>query len=80
MIMEERQLAENVMKVLGTSLVDSKDVLLGGNTIADRYLERLTKAGYNIMKYIDCIDAIRHYVICAGYENGKFVYVLLINK
>lgn len=72
--MEERNLAENIMKALGSILVDSNDVLLGGNTIADRYLARI--ANGNIMKYVDCIDAIRHYVICAGYENDKFVYVL----
>ncbi len=43
--MEEKQLAENIMKQVGSSLVNEKESLLPGSTIADRYLERLSKAG-----------------------------------
>lgn len=74
--MEERELAENIMKTLGSSLVNIDDVTLGGGNIADRYLKMLTKAGHNIMEYNNCFEAIHHYVVCAGYENGKLVYVL----
>ena len=71
-IMEEKQLAENIMKQVGSSLVNEKESLLPGSTIADRYLERLSKAGYDISRFFDCADAIRHYVICAGNVDGNF--------
>lgn len=72
--MEENQLAENIMKLAGSSLVNKEESLLPGNTIADRYLERLSKAGYDISRFFDCADAIRHYVICAGYVDGNFEF------
>lgn len=72
--MEERQLAENIMKLTGSNLVDNGEPLLPGSTIADRYLERLSKAGYDISRFFYCADAIRHHVICAGYTNGKFEF------
>lgn len=74
--MEERQIAENIMKALGNSLVNKDDVTLGGSQIAERYKSNLAKAGYDLMKYDDCINALHHYVVCAGYDKGKFVYVL----
>lgn len=74
--MEERQLAKNIMNVLGNCLVNITDITLGGGEIADRYLEKLAKAKYDIAEYNDCIEAIRHYVISAGYQNGKFVFML----
>lgn len=73
--MKERQLAENIMEALGSSLVNTDDVTIGGG-IADRYLKMLTKAGKNIVEYNYCIESIHHYVVCAGYKNGKFMYVL----
>lgn len=72
--MEERQLAENIMKLTGSNLVDNGEPLLPGSMIADRYLERLSKAGYDISRFFYCADAIRHHVICAGYTNGKFEF------
>lgn len=72
--MEEKQLAENIMKQLGNSLVGDKEPLLPGNVVADRYLERLSKAGYDISRFFDCVEAIRHYLICAGYVDGKFEF------
>lgn len=62
--MEERQLAENIMKLTGSNLVDNGEPLLPGSTIADRYLERLSKAGYDISRFF----------YCAGYTNGKFEF------
>lgn len=72
--MEEKQLAENIMKQVGSSLVNEEESLLPGSRIADRYLESLSKAGYDISRFFDCADAIRHYVICAGYVDGNFEF------
>lgn len=72
--MEEKTLAENIMKQVGSSLVNEEESLLPGSTIADRYLERLSKAGYDISRFFDCVDAIRHHVICAGYVDGNFEF------
>lgn len=72
--MEEKQLAENIMKQAGSGLMGKSEPLLPGSMIADRYLERLSKAGYDISRFFDCADAIRHYVICAGYVDGKFEF------
>lgn len=72
--MEEKQLAENIMKQVGSSLVNEEESLLPGGRIADRYLERLSKAGYDISRFFDCADTIRHYVICAGYVDGNFEF------
>lgn len=74
--MDEKILAGNIMKTIGSSLVNEDEVLLGSDKIAERYTANLVKAGYNLMDYDDCINAIHHYVICAGYENKKFVFVL----
>ena len=72
--MEEKQLAENIMKQTGSSLMGESEPLLPGSMVADRYLERLSRAGYDISRFFDCADAIRHYVICAGYVEGKFEF------
>jgi len=70
--MEERELAENIMKTVGSSLIREGDVTVSGLTIAERYQEMLTKAGYNPSLIINGTQAIRHYIICAAYVDGKF--------
>lgn len=72
--MEEKQLAENIMKTIGSSLVNEDDLTVSGSKIAERYMEMIVKAGYDIFKYENCRLAILHYVICAGYREGKFEY------
>ncbi len=72
--MDEKQLAENIMKTVGSSLVSKEDYTLPGSKIAERYLEMLLKDGYDLSHFLDCILAIQHYVICAGYWEDKFEY------
>lgn len=69
--MDEKQLAENIMKTVGSSLVSKEDYTLPGSKIAERYLEMLLKDGYDLSHFLDCILAIQHYVICAGYWEDK---------
>lgn len=72
--MKEKQLAENIMKTVGSSLVNKDDVTLPGNTIAERYHEMLITAEFENSYILECTMAIRHYVVCAGYWEGKFEY------
>lgn len=74
--MEERQLAEYIMNVMGNALVHVDDFTLGGGIIADRYVQILAKAEYNLVDYNNFIEAIRHYVVCAWYEDGECKYLL----
>lgn len=74
--MEERQLAENIIKTVGSSLFSESDYTLSGNQIAERYKLALSQSGYNILEYDDCIRALQHFVYCAGYKEGVFEYYL----
>lgn len=74
--MGERQLAENIIKAVGSSLVNESDPTLSGNQIAERYKSALAQSGYNILEYDNCIRALQHFVYCAGYKEGAFEYYL----
>lgn len=78
--MKEKQLAENIMKTVGSSLLNKDDVTLSGLTISERYHEMLFKAGHDPRQIEIGKQAIRHYVICAAYVEGKFEYHISNHK
>ena len=73
--MSERDLALHVAKAQAQSIVDESDgVSLGGLTIADRYSEKWSRAGYNVE---EAAEAIRHWVVSAGYDtDGEFKVIM----
>ena len=69
----ERQLAENICKVHGKSLVDDNGKsTIDGATLGDLYFNQWSKAGYDVK---DGQMALRHWVLAAGYNRqGEFQY------
>ena len=73
--MTERDLALCVAKAQAPAFVDEFDgVTLGGSTIAEKYNKKWSKAGYDVT---EAAEAIRHWVVSAGYDNdGKFQVIM----
>ncbi len=75
--MTEKQLAENIMKVHGQTLVDNNGgVTIGGADLAEKYFDFFSPMG-NTMEIYECATALRHWVASAGYDmNGKFKFTM----
>lgn len=78
-IMTERQLAENVVKCHGRTIVDEMHgVTIGGMTFGEKYAEKLFKGGGFSVEEVGKIEmACRHWVEALGYnDDGSFVYIM----
>ena len=73
--MTERDLALHVAKAQAPAIVDDfNGMTLGGSTIAEKYNEKWSAAGYDVT---EAAEAIRHWVVSAGYGNdGKFQVIM----
>ena len=73
--MSERDLAKHVAMAQAQSIVDDfGGVSLGGNTIAEKYTEKWSAGGYDVT---EAAEAIRHWVVSAGYDtDGKFKVIM----
>jgi hypothetical protein len=71
--MAERELAENVCRCHAMTLVDKAGgVTLGGATLAEMFNE-MWGGNFDCQ---DCVDALRHWVVSAGYDaDGVFTVV-----
>ena len=75
--MSERDLALYIAKAQAQSIVDEFDgISLGGLTIADKYFEKWSAAGYDVT---EAADAIRHWVVSAGYDADGMFKIIMSN-
>lgn len=78
MALTERELAEWLMSDRGQTYVDSMNgETLGGITLSELHMQHCFKMGKSVLATdVEC-QAIRHWVLSAGYgKDGKFIYIL----
>jgi len=79
--MTEREIAENICRAMARNLVDENGGFsMGGTTLAEKYSERQFKAGYDIQMIAKHANALRHWVVAAGYDLDNSFRVVLSNN
>lgn len=79
--MTERELAQNISNTHAQMIIDDNGGLtMDGSTLGKKYAERLHKAGgFDIKDVTTYEEALRHWVLAAGYGKGGRFTVIMSN-
>lgn len=77
--MTERDLAQNICRVMAQSIVDDNGgISMGGISLGEAYAQRRYKSGdTDVMDIAECQQALCHWVEAVGYNSdGKFEIII----